>query len=1036
MLMDSKGFMWFGTHNGLARWDGLSFKYYVPQQGNPKALSHPTVYHMAEDTKGNLWLGTIGGGLNKYDPITETFTTYIKQASEEEGYIGTDEILTVFIDSEENFWLGTYNDGFNLFDPDRDSLINFALADDLLDKDDAFRRNSVFDIIEDVSNPKILWMGTNNGLFQFNKETRQIRQCPEQATNKEILSVQNISMTEPGSVWLATWGGGVVRYDVAQDKWFHFDKYTTADGPLDLHEDAVILDIIPRSKTSFWISSLQLGTGVFNTTDKTYEFFSPDCSTSSARIGTLGHRVYVDQAGRLWAGNGTLGVRYLNSNKQSFSFKELPQGNCTRYTPGVIQPPAFDQCRNKVYIVGSACDGFFELSPDFSTYQKIPTVGYEGQFIIFNTVMTDSKCRVWAGAQHTIGNSPTSFYIRPSFYQLNTEKGQLEVVEHPLVESLGLQQKTILDIIEDGQNRIWLGTSDGHLIEMDLDQDRLEAYPLPREEGQEKDITKKGVLQIEEDSEGKFWLITEGDGLWRFDPDTKLFRALRAPEIILQLTALALGKERQIYVGSSNGFLSIQYEERNGEPKIQEIKSIGAPGVGSIEVDKSGNLWVGAGDGLLFFENADLNDKLRFGREDGLRTELFHNLGLGELPSGHLVIGQTEGIAVIHPDSIPGLNQEPTIVSLRLLGNEGTIEKNLSTSNSVSLEHDQNFFTINFTLLNFTRPKENQFAYKLEGFDTDWVTLEKGKYEATYTKVPPGTYQFQLRATTFGRRWGQRGKALQITILPPWWQTWWAKTIFWLLIGTLLLGIIKAVRSRQKELQERNRLLQERAAMEKETINLRQAALNAQMNPHFIFNCLNSIQSFIVRGDTKNSSRYLAKFAQLVRETLHTSMESSIRLEEEVKMLKNYLELEKLRHENFNYKIEVDDALSRFDTELPPLLVQPIVENAILHGLVEEKTDGFVHIQYLKEGSFLVVEVKDNGIGIEAARERRGNQNTFHQSVGMNNARKRLEILDPNSDQEHLTIENIKDQEGKTAGTLVRLRVKLEAATDPAFATE
>lgn len=1025
-LMDSRGFMWFGTNNGLARWDGLNFKYYFPEKDNPLSLSHPAVFRMVEDKNGFIWIGTIGGGLNKFDPEEEKFTTYIKRSSEKEGYTNTDEIVSLLIDSEDQIWAGTYNAGFNLFDPETGKFQNFAIKKDLKDKGDAFRKNSVMDIKEYHNNPNLLWLAVNNGLFLFNKKTKELQSVPKEPSKREIISVQSLWVENEEYIWLATYGSGIARVNIATEEWTYFLKNPEEDT-----EHRVILDLAPKSANELWISSKNAGTGIFNIQTGRFSFLSTDCLNIYANSGDIGHRVYVDRQKRLWAGNGSLGVRYLNSGDELFQFISLPRGDCNT-SPGVIKGITYNTCTDKIYAVGTACDGFFEINPSSFQYKKIPIKGQEGDFTIFNAVLTDSKCRTWVGTQHIIGDYANSPYIKPSLYQYQAKDNKLLVVEHPKVEQARLQEKTILDLFEDSKERIWIGTSDGHLIWFDLDQNELKTYIVPSEPLPNDTKVKNGINAIKEDKAGKLWLITEGDGLWNFDPEEEQFYALRDPQIILQQKTLEVSEEKVLYIGSTNGFLAINYDYQDNEPQIITIENIGISGVDIMHIDQNNNLWVGTRDGLLLYEKSNVNEMRRFGKEDGLVYENFHEYGIHQAPNGQLLVGQTEGLGIIHPDSIPNINQEPNVVSLKLLGLENTKEKYLTTTDYIELEHYQNFFNLSFTLLNFTRPKENQFAYMLEGFDKDWVYLEKGQYQASYTKVPPGNYKFRLKACSFRRKWIEMDQILSIKILPPWWQTWWAKGLSYLGLFAIAFGIFRVVRNRQLELEERNELLEERAAMEKETINLRQAALNAQMNPHFIFNCLNSIQSFVIQGDSLNSSRYLSKFAQLVRETLHTSMESSIRLEEEVKMLENYLELEKLRHEMFSYKIEIAEELNLFDTELPPLLVQPIVENAILHGLVEEKEDGFVHVHYKKEADYLVVEVIDNGIGIAASQKKKQISEALHQSVGMKNTQKRLHML--GNTKKPFVVETLRNAEGTVEGTKVIMRIKLEENLDEAYA--
>ncbi|MCB9273853.1 MAG: histidine kinase [Lewinellaceae bacterium] len=219
----------------------------------------------------------------------------------------------------------------------------------------------------------------------------------------------------------------------------------------------------------------------------------------------------------------------------------------------------------------------------------------------------------------------------------------------------------------------------------------------------------------------------------------------------------------------------------------------------------------------------------------------------------------------------------------------------------------------------------------------------------------------------------------------------------------------------------------ERIQMEQEMALLREATLRAQINPHFIFNCLNAIQSFILDNDRGRAVSYLSRFAQLIRLTLNCSLEQKVSLEDELQMLHSYLELEKMRFKNnFDYQIEVADGLNTFDVSIPPLLIQPYVENAIVHGLAHNAKRGLVRISYEKQDGHLLATVTDNGIGLEASKRRTAVQAALHRSVGMTITRKRLELLSAGKQYDVVSAEELSGADGEVQGTRVQILIRLD----------
>ncbi len=333
-------------------------------------------------------------------------------------------------------------------------------------------------------------------------------------------------------------------------------------------------------------------------------------------------------------------------------------------------------------------------------------------------------------------------------------------------------------------------------------------------------------------------------------------------------------------------------------------------------------------------------------------------------------------------------------------------------SENLQLKHRQNNISLRFFSLHYRSSGDIQYRYRLMGADTAFVYTHNR--EVNFANLAPGDYRFEVQAQTDEGLWSEAAR-WSFDIKPPWWATWWFR-----LLAVATLGFAGF-------LFYRNRLLAiRREAAERDKMrDLEAAALRAQMNPHFIFNCLQAIQSFIARNERDVAISYLARFAKLVRLTLHGSVDGRHSLAEEMAMLENYLHLEQMRFKGyFEFSIRTAPGLDAEEISLPPLLVQPFVENALIHGLKDRETGGLLEVVFTQKLDMLEVTVTDNGKGF-SEKEKSVFSNKPHNSVGMMLTQKRLDLLAGagKNVNEHFSRETLFDEAGGIAGTRIRFEV-------------
>ena len=342
-------------------------------------------------------------------------------------------------------------------------------------------------------------------------------------------------------------------------------------------------------------------------------------------------------------------------------------------------------------------------------------------------------------------------------------------------------------------------------------------------------------------------------------------------------------------------------------------------------------------------------------------------------------------------------------------------------ADSIQLNWEQRRISFNFTGISFGSLRNIHYKYRLSGVDREWI-YTTGR-QAQYTELSHGDYLFEVYAQNKDGVWSEQPATVSFTIAPPFWKTWWFLMIEAITVAIFIYLIIHwRVNYLRKKL-----VIAER--FEKEKAQLELKALRAQMNPHFTFNTLNSIQSFITSREPEEAERYLAKFARLIRRILDHSRESFILLSEELEILELYLELEQMRFDGkFDYEVRLEETLRKDEVYLPGMLIQPYVENAILHGLANKESKGCIMISFERSGRQLRCEITDNGIGREASAAMKKSETRLHKSVGMSVTRERLELFNQQTlDGMFVKVTDLKDEEGRPLGTKVELLIDLNS---------
>ncbi len=593
---------------------------------------------------------------------------------------------------------------------------------------------------------------------------------------------------------------------------------------------------------------------------------------------------------------------------------------------------------------------------------------------------------------------------------LGTESGLIQFngkqfAQMPLPAALG----SFIFSLHGNNEGLWLGTGSGI-----INYRNGHLQDISRSEG----LPPATVYSISEATDKSLWFATYSGGVFRKIGNQfkhlKKWGGLRLDS--LQFTNFTPVDSTSFWAATLNDEL---YWIHNNGYKVFSTQQLKYAEIKSLKVDATGQLWMGTNKGLFTLsvngESYSLQQVSDANKQSGtayspLALAVTDDYVLGGTNEGLVKISRAELEKVRPQTQLALTNVELFFGDVKNVAEYGNGSIPFSRlPNGLQLPHNMNFISFKLAGLGAYHTDELEYRYRIKGGTESW-TLAGNRREAVFSNLKPGSYNFEAQVKRKSETWPQSGVNYLFTIQNPVYKRWWFITLLVLVVGGLTGGfIISRVRSINMRLRLQNSLL-----------DMERKALRLQMNPHFIFNALDSISSFIFKNDPKQAVRYLNNFAKLMRLTLESSMEHLHPVETEVSILKNYLELEKLRFKGkFEYEIEVDEEID-YDVGIPPMLIQPHVENAILHGLKPMAEGGFLKISFCLDEEFLICRVEDNGIGREKAKEMP--QRKDHRSMATQINEDRLRLLKISMNEEiEMKIEDLKDPTG------TRVEIKLPA---------
>ncbi len=1014
-MRDQLGFLWFGTEGGLSRFDGQQFLNFYEEKDSQSTLSNNSVTDIIEDADGNFWMSVLDGGLNHFDPASGKFE-YWKTDTRNPEIGGLPISLISVLQDGELLWLGSYHHGLGCFNKKERRYVGWhTLREDSLKSSNSFQYNTVKHAITDNNDPNILWLAAaGRGLGRFDKILKKF-EFIEIKDKQGVggVAAMRLSQDADGIIWIATWSAGIASFDPKSKtmKTFPFDL------PSWLNFDSnrnVVVTVQEKNRNELWVATDDHDFGVFDKKTGRYRFFNRTLSGESPELDRRCQGLFVEDEQKLWVLGVRGGIRAYDLDNQSMQYISLVSVG-TKTERAEVTAFTFEPSRNAVFIATENAGCFQWSGKDNSLVQfakPLPGAIYPD----FRALAADRTGNVWAGASKNLVGGASLYLLKPgqSFF----EPAQMPPFNNKV-------EQTINDILLDAKGNIWIATSYDGLYKIAPDRRKVIHYndKIGFPPGAPTFQPWWAFLDIQEDSNGHLWLALKSGGVLNFDPTTARFVKYDNNNVLNSndSRAVEIGADGSIWVGTNSSGLEIFAVGSQSIRPTQIIrKGEGLPGdhISAIKKDEENNLWMATNQGLVVYNPVGEGSFRVFGKSEGLKTPYLKGKGLEVVPNLGVLVGQPNGFCLLRsPNRKSTTTSMPRVVltDFKIYYQSKYFDKNIRNATEVELKPSENAFAFEFGIPTSLDADLASYQFKLDGFDEKWYTADGGK-SVNYTGLSPGNYTFRVKLA------GGEETQLNICILPYWWQAKW----FWVLVVLAgALGVTGLVRYRTSQIRHEEQL---KTAFYKELSDKEMTALRSQMNPHFIFNCLNSINNFIVRNDSEQAANYVTKFSRLIRLVLENSRSPKVSLEKELEALRLYMDLEAMRFGGkFRYEIWVEDEVDEQYVQIPPLLMQPYVENAIWHGLLHKPEGGSVVVDVRQPSdSLLHVEITDDGVGRERAASLESKEALTHKPQGTLITAERLRMLKldkPNTGC--ATFQDLIDAEGMPCGTKVILKIPI-----------
>lgn len=769
-LQDRQGFLWFATLSGLSRYDGYSFTTFEHDPGDPGSLSDDHIYFGAlhEDRDGFLWIGT-QKGLNRYDPATGRFTRYTHDPQDPTS-LSNDHVHAILETRQGTLWVGTENGLNRMAAPGRFVRYNHRPGDAR-----SLPSNYVTALYQDSDD--VLWVGTSSGMSRYDLKDDAFTPylCDSEDLAGSCNYVTTFYESADGRFWIGTWGAGLVRFVPGAA------TFTSPPGWLDEtggSDRTKVLAITEDHQGHLWVGTWGAGLARLNLKSGDLTFYTRRLENPRSLSSDLISSLLVDRSGILWAGTWN-GISKRSASKPFRSYTYRPDHPARSLSHPKVQEVYVDSA-DTAWIGTrrglSALDLQTGRIRHLRSNEKSPSPRLSSNLVW--SIAEDATGALWVATEggglnrlDRAGGTFTHFLSRPG-------------------DASSISSNLLYTVHASSNGDLWIGTVDAGLDHFDLSTGEVTHYR--RDPGDPTSLSYDAVFSLYEDAAGTLWVGTIGGGLNRFDAENGTFQRYRSdpddPQSLSGDRVLTIqeGPAGNLWIGTMGSGLNRLDRETGRFQRYTTRDGLVHDNVVCILPGEEKDLWIGTLGGL---SHLDLRTETfsNYSVAEGLPSAVFQTGACDKSSRGELLFGTAEGLVLFDPDQILTETQPPPVVltEVELFDEPASLDSTATHLHQVVLPHDQNFVAFHFAALDYTAPSQNEYAYRLEGLDKDWIYAGARRY-AGYPNLPPGAYTFHVKGTNSDGVWSEHTTSMRLFITPPYWQTWW----FRLLLAGLAAALV------------------------------------------------------------------------------------------------------------------------------------------------------------------------------------------------------------------------------------------------------
>ncbi|MFK5968976.1 MAG: two-component regulator propeller domain-containing protein [Candidatus Marithrix sp.] len=786
ILQDSQGFMWFGTQDGLNKYDGYKFTHYRHIPNDINSLSGNFITFIYEDTNQNLWIGINDGGIAKYNRQQDNFTHY-RHDPQNPNSLSSDGVLSIYEDTNNSLWISTYDAGLNHFDGKR--FIHY--------RHDPQNPNSLSsDALWRIQGDKTgsLWVGTDSsGLNKLDPKGNSVihyRHDPNNPNSLSSDSITSIHLDHEDNLWIGTIDAGL--------NLFKNNQFIRYDSTNSLNNDT-IWTIYEDVAYNLWIAT-DGGLSQYLPTQNKFIQHIHDPNNPHSLSSDYVMAIYQDRAEALWIGTDGGSLNKFDQHKEKFTHYKYEPQNPNSLSHNTISSISANQQAWWIGTLGGGLNQF--TNGTINHYRHDPDNSNSLSHDDVWSLYEDRNGILWIG---TFGGGLNKFDGEKFTHYLSNPN-----------DPNSLSNDKVRAIYEDRAGNLWLGTRDG------LNKfDRKQFTQYKNDPNNPNSLSENSVLSIYEDFAGMLWIGTQGGGLNQFNPKTGIFiNYQHDPDNYNSIShndvfAIYEDSQYRLWIGTQGGGLNQLERETQNFIHYRETDGLANDVIYGILEDEQGYLWISTNGGVSKF-NPNNNNFRNYDVLDGLQSDEFREAYF-QNQQGEFFFGGINGFNVFKPRQIVDNPYVPPIAITDfkifnqpvLISKNSPLQQQISETKTIILNYKQSFFSFEFAALNFLQPEKNQYSYQLQGLEQDWNFTDTRR-NAYYTSVPHGTYTFKVRGSNNDGIWNNTGTAIKIIVLPPPWQTWWAYATYILTIFTIIFSYIRLQKhklvAKQQELEREQKI--------------------------------------------------------------------------------------------------------------------------------------------------------------------------------------------------------------------------------------